>query len=357
VRHRRRAAACAFAAFALVAALACTTRDDGRARRQATHHVFGTLATLDVRADSARDADAAIATAMRMLATRHRQWHAWEPSELTALNARVADGTEALVPDALAPLFAASLPMVAASDGAFDPAAGALIARWGFHTSDYPVAGPAPDPAELTGWRTTHRRLDAVTVDGKQIAAGARVQFDFNAIAEGVASAEVMATLAAAGVEHALLDLGGDVTARGDAGGRAWRVALRDPLVDGALAWVELGDGESLFASGGYAKYRSEGSQRWPHVLDPRTGQPARGAIASAVLARDPARADATATALMVVGAEGMPALLERAQLSCALVVDAAGLVHATPSMAERLRDLREDRPLERTGSETARCD
>lgn len=354
--HARRAAACALAGFTLVATLACAPQQAGPARRQATHHVFGTLATLDVRADSARDADDAIAMAMRMLARRHQQWHAWEPSDLTALNARVAGGAEARIPEALAPLFAESLPMVTASGGAFDPAAGALIALWGFHTSDYPVAGPPPDAAALASWRAAHRRLDAVVSSGSRITAGARVQFDFNAIAEGVASGEVMAALAAAGIEHALLDLGGDVSARGDAGDRAWRVALRDPLDDGALAWLELADGESLFASGGYAKYRTDGAQRWPHVLDPRTGAPARGAIASAVLARDPARADATATALMVVGAAGMPALLERARIACALVVDASGVVHATAALAARLHDLRADRPLRRAPSETGNC-
>jgi thiamine biosynthesis lipoprotein len=319
--------------------------------------VFGTLATLELRADTAHAADAALAEAMRLLGRRHQHWHAWEPSELTALNARVARGTEVAVPEALFPLFAASLPLVIASDGAFDPGAGALVAVWGFHTSDYPVTGPPPDAAVLAHWRATHRRLDAVTDDGKRIKAGAHVQFDFNAIAEGVASAEIMAALATAGIEHALLDLGGDVSARGDAGSRAWRVALRDPLAEGALAWVELVDGESVFASGGYAKYRTDGAQRWPHVLDPRTGMPAQGAIASAVLARDPTRADAMATALMVVGVAGMPALLERVRLSCALVVDAGGVVHATPAMAARIHGLRGDRPLRRVGNKTVSCD
>ncbi len=318
--------------------------------------MFGTLATLVVRADTADAADAALAAAMRQLGRRHRQWHAWEPSDLTALNAQVAAGGEVEIPAELSQLFKASLPMVTASDGAFDPAAGALVALWGFHTSDYPVMGPPPDAQALTRWRAAHRRLDAVTGDGRRIKAGAAVQFDFNAIAEGVASAELMAILAAAGIEHALLDLGGDVSARGNAGGRAWRVALRDPLANGALAWIELADGESVFVSGGYAKYRADRAQRWPHVLDPRTGMPAQGAIASAVLARDPARADATATALMVIGAAGMAKLLERAGIACALVVDANGDVQATPAMAARLHDVRADRRLQRIGPETGAC-
>ncbi len=352
----RRGAACALAVFALVAVAACTQDTAAPVRRQATHHVFGTLATLEVRAGHVDAADAALGTAMRLLARRHAQWHAWEPSDLTELNARVTDGAEVTVPDALLPLFAASLPMVAASDGAFDPAAGTLVALWGFHTGDYPVAGLPPDAAMLAQWRSTHRRLDDVARDGTHLIAGARVQLDFNAIAEGVASAEVMAALATAGIDHALLDLGGDVSARGDAGGRAWRVALRDPLVDAALAWVELADGESLFASGGYAKYRTDGAQRWPHVLDPRTGGPARGAIASAVLARDPARADAVATALMVLGSEGMQTLLPRAGIACALVVGADGSVRATPAMASRLNDLRDDRTLQPIGNLTGSC-
>lgn len=342
------------AAALLACGLCACAPDRAPVQLRATHHVFGSLATLEVRAASRAEAEAAIAAAMQRLAERHRQWHPWQSSELTALNARLAAGDTVAIPPSLAPLFEAALPLVRASDGAFDPAAGALVALWGFHTADYPVRAVPPEPAAIARWRAAHRRLDAVVTESGEVRGGGTVQLDFNAIAEGVASVEVMHLLAARGVRDALLDLGGDVSAMGSAEGRPWRVALRDPLADSPLATVALADGEALYASGGYARYLEHDGRRWPHVLDPRTGQPAQGALATVVLAREAPRADAAATALMVVGADGMASLLAGMGVACALLVDARGTIHLTAAFASRVHGLPPARPrrLVETGDE-----
>jgi thiamine biosynthesis lipoprotein len=269
---------------------------------------------------------------------RERDWHAWAPSALTAFNAALATEGAAVAPPALRKLIERSRPLVQDSGHAFDPGSGRLIAAWGFHTGDYPIRAPAPDDAMLAAWAARPESLDDLHCDaqGHCRTTAPRLQLDFNAMAEGLALEEGAAALRGVGIEHALLNLGGDVLALGRNGDAPWRVGLDDGE-GGVLGGVALRDGEAFMSSGRYAKYReTPAGERWPHVLDPRTGRPARGARLSAVLHPDPVRADAAATALMVAGPEGFEATVRGLRLGCALLIDADGRVWITAGMARR---------------------
>lgn len=306
--------------------------------------VFGTSAEITLRGDG--DLEGAADAVQRLWSGHDADWHPWRESALTRLNAALAAGMPHETLPSVVALIDASRPLVADSGGLFDPAAGALFAAWGFHTGEWPARG-AVDRAVIDAWPASRPRFDALRVEGLRVSAPAgALQLDFNAVAEGVAAREALALLRARGVRHALLDLGGDVAALGDAGGRAWRVALRDPR-GGALGWVELGDGEGLFASGGYAKFRDDGGVRRPHVVDPRSGRPVEGSAASAVLSADLPRADAAATALMVAGRGGVAALAAGMRLGCVLLLTDDDELLLSEGMQQRITLLRE--PARRT--------
>lgn len=132
------------------------------------------------------------------------------------------------------------------------------------------------------------------------------------------------------------MNLGGDVLALGDHHGAPWRVGLDDGE-GGVLGGVALHDGEAFMSSGRYAKYReAPDGERWPHVLDPRTGRPALGARLSAVLHPDAVVADAAATALLVAGPAGFERTVRGLRLGCALLIDADGRAWITTGMAQR---------------------
>lgn len=301
--------------------------------------VFGGAAELQLPAGTpeAQRIDAARALAAHWQA-RESDWHPWRPSALTRFNAGLATEGEAMAAPALRPLIERSRPLLAQSSGAFDPGIGRLVAAWGFHTSDYPIRTPAPDEALLSAWAERPDSLDDLHCDtGWRCATSApALRLDFNAMAEGLALEEGAALLQGLGVDGALLNLGGDVLALGRNGDAPWRVGLDDGE-DGVLGGVELHDGEAFMSSGRYAKFRkAPDGERWPHVVDPRTGQPARGARLSAVLHIDPVRADAAATALMVAGPEGFEATVRGMGLGCALLIDADGRAWITAGMARR---------------------
>jgi FAD:protein FMN transferase len=302
-------------------------------------HVFGSIAELQLRDADPAAAQAALAEVSAELGRLHREWHAWEQSDLTRVNAAFAAGRSVEAPPSLVALVERSQPLAEASDGLFDPAVGGLVAAWGFHTSVFPVVSPAPSPDKLEAWLRERPRIGDVVVDGRRLSTrNRRVQLDFGAIAEGMAAETTAAILRRHGVEHALVNLGGDVVAVGDGVAEPWRVGLRDPFGGGVLGGVELGDGESLFSTGNYNRFRASPSgTRWAHILDPRTGYPARGAAAVVVLHSDPVRADAAATALYVAGPAGFETIARRLAIGCALMVTDENELLVSRAMAARV--------------------
>jgi thiamine biosynthesis lipoprotein len=306
-------------------------------------HVFGSIAELQLRDAEPAAAQAALAEVSAELGQLHREWHAWETSDLTRINAAFAAGRPIQAPASVLALIERSLPLAEASGGLFDPAVGGLVAAWGFHTSVFPVVTPAPSPERLDAWRAAQPRLQDVRVDGDILSTDNRaVQLDFGAVAEGMAAELVVAVLRRHGIRQALVNLGGDVVAIGDGGGEPWRVGLRDPF-GGVLGGIDLRDGEALFSTGNYNKFRTSPSgSRWGHILDPRTGYPARGAAAVVVLHSDPVRADAAATALFVAGPAGFEAIARSMALGCALMITDENELLVTRALATRV-DLERD--------------
>ncbi len=327
----------------LIAAATLTACDRPPPPQRETLLVFGGEATLELRGTTPEQAQHAFASAAQRLNAYGHDWHSWEAGELTRINAALARGEPAPAPASIRDLVMRSRALSERSDGLFDPAVGGLIRMWGFHTSEFPVVTPAPDEAQIDAWLAQRPSLADLTIEGDNLVSrNPNVQLDFGAIAEGVAAEETARLLAEHGVQNALLSLGGDLYAIGTADGKPWRVGIRDPY-GGVLAGVELIGPEALFSSGSYNKFREAPTgARWPHVLDPRIGQPVRGTAAVAVLHRDPVLADVAATALMVAGPARFAELVQRLDLRCALLLTEENEMLITAPMQARLQMQRE---------------
>ena len=331
-RRARRATAAAGLALLLAS---CGVAPDTRIEEV---RAFGSTAELQVRGADPDVADAALAEATAELRRLDRDWHPWEPSDITRINAAFAAGRAVEAPPSIVALVVRSQSLSAESGGLFDPAVGGLIAAWGFHTSVFPVVSPAPGRDRIDAWRASRPRIGEVVVDGTRLSTHNRaMQLDFAAISEGMAADIVTGILRRHGIGQALVNLGGDVVAIGDGGTQPWRVGLRDPF-GGDLGELSLHDGEALFTTGNYDKFRaSPNGSRWAHILDPRTGYPARGTAAVMVLHPDAVRADAAATALYVAGPAGFEHIARRMHVACALMVTEENEMMVTAAMAARV--------------------
>jgi len=193
------------------------------------------------------------------------------------------------------------------TDGAFDCTVQPLVQLWGFgkdgvrHTvGDDTLAAVR----EFIGFQLVDLQGDSI------FRKDPRVQLNFNAVAKGYAVDRVADWLVENGYTDCLVEIGGEVAARGSKNGKPWKVGIQIPTqtADGARESFEslpLPDHRAVATSGNYRNYFEEGGVRYTHILDPRTGQPERTNLLSVtVIAPDCATADAYATAFMVLGHE-----------------------------------------------------
>lgn len=323
--------------------LACAFALGGCARPQVFHQesfVFGTRVDVAVYGEDKAQADAASAEVLREFDRLHRAYHAWEPSELTALNAAIARGETMEVSEELATMLRDAQRMAAAGDELFDPALGGLIELWGFHTDTFvPVR---PDPDKLAALVAAHPRMSDLTIDGRRV--GSRnpaVQLDLGGYAKGYALDRAASLLRARGIRNALINIGGNVMALGRKGDQPWRIGIQHPRAPAPLATMPLYDGEAIGTSGDYQRYFELDGVRYAHLLDPRTGQPAHGTQSLTVLVTP--RADAGTLS----DAASKPAYLANADwreqtrhfnIDHALRVDAEGHVQVTRALRARLQ-------------------
>ena len=186
--------------------------------------------------------------------------------------------------------------------------------------------------------REVLNRCEALRIEtGGGFDAWAGGRLDPSGLVKGWAVERAAALLWAAGARNFCLNAGGDVCVRGrpEPGAAGWRVGVQHPVERGALAAaLELTDG-GVATSGGY--------ERGEHILDPRTGEPARGeVVAVTVLGPDLGTADAYATAAFVLG----PAWTARLPAGYgAMTILQGDRVVTTPAFRRASRPIRPSEP------------
>ncbi len=310
-------------------------------RSSETVVVFGSSANIEILGAPAPVAQAALAEIRNEMQALHQQWHAWEPGALMTLNAGLASGGKVPLTPLMRDITERSLAMAAATDGLFDPSVGGLMQMWGFYTNDFPITTGPPNAKQIEAWRESDPSFDdlLLSADGLQ-SRNPAVRLDFGAIVEGVATEHIVRILRQHGVKHAFIAMGGDLYAIGSDDARPWQADLRDPFNQGGqpLATVDLLDGEALYSSGSYNRYReSPTGTRWPQVVDPRSGLPAMGIVGVNVLHPDPVVADVASIALMVAGESGFASVLDKLGVRCALLLTEHNELMMTAAMAQRV--------------------
>ncbi len=232
-----------------------------------------------------------------------------ESSELSRINA-AAGAWVAASPDTIA-LLTLAREISSRTGGGFDIASGSLVEAWGFLKRQ----GRTPSPVELTAARAASgtQFMEIDEAGGRVRLLTPRTSLNPGGIGKGWALDRGLEVLVAAGVPSVLVHGGqSSVRAMGTQGpslpGRAgWKVGLRHPLrPTRRLAMITLINC-ALGTSGSGTQFFIEHGRRLGHILDPRTGTPAEGVHSATVFAESAAEADALATALYVLGEEGLP--------------------------------------------------
>ena len=200
-----------------------------------------------------------------------------------------------------------------ATGGAFDITVNPLVELWKFgpagerRSSDRPAL-PSDSEIAAVMQRVGYDKLQVQrkppqlrkTVDGLEI--------DLSAIAKGYAVDRVWHALNDwGGMDSYMIEVGGEVRVRGEKhDGEPWVIAIEAPLLDRRQPELILAPQDTAIASSGdYRNFFEVDGVLYSHTIDPRTGRPVSHSLsATTVTSADCIKADALATALMVMGPE-----------------------------------------------------
>lgn len=300
---------------------------------------MGTVVGVTVPAGESAAADGEVVFAVfREVDARMSEWK--QSSPLSEVNRR-AGGEAVPVPEDLRQVLRRAKEIAEQTGGAFDPTWAALWGLWDFRAGDPRV--PSPAEVEERAGRVDWRKLEIDDEAGTVRLAAPGMLLGLGAIAKGYALDRAAEALRERGVKSFLLVAGGQVYAGGErrtaTGSRPWRVGIRDPRgpAEDFFAWLDLADA-SASTSGDYESFFEVEGVRYHHVLDPRTGWPAKSGLTSVtVVSPDATLADALSTAFLVSGPDVALELAAELEDVEVVLVDEAGEWRATPGVEGRL--------------------
>lgn len=291
-------------AIAVLLILLCGCHRDRRPVKHFEGQAFGTTYSVACAADPADKRPLPHAQIDSLLADLS---HTFSIFDTTSLIYRWNKGEDVELNEDFLAVLRLSKTVSAATDGAFDCTVQPLVQLWGFGKDGVRHTVGEDTLADVR----SHVGFQLIDVQGDSLLRkDSRVQLNFNAVAKGHAVDKVADWLAEHGYANCLVEIGGEVAARGSKNGKPWKVGIQVPTktADGAresFETIPLPDQRAVATSGNYRNYFEEDGVRYTHILDPRTGRPERTNLLSVtVLANDCATADAYATAFMVLGYE-----------------------------------------------------
>jgi thiamine biosynthesis lipoprotein len=212
-------------------------------------------------------------------------------------------------------VFNKSVEVNTVSGGAFDITVGPVVNAWGF--------GNGPVLKHDTAYIDSllqYVGMEKVKLEGRKvIKKNPGVKLDVNALAQGYSTDVVCDFFNRKGIKNYVVEIGGEVRAKGtNVRDKFWHIGIDRPT-DGNLssgkdlqAIIEI-DNKSLSTSGNYRAFFVENGKKYAHTIDPKTGFPARNTLLSAtVVCDDCITADAYATTFMVLGVEKSKELLSK---------------------------------------------
>ena len=246
-----------------------------------------------------------------------------EDSVVSRINASAGDRIGVDVDDETAALLDYAAAAHEQSDGLFDATSGVLRRAWDFKAHKLPQQSQLDALLPLVGWLRVQWQRPRIILPLQGM------ELDFGGFGKEYAADRTAAVLAAMGVHHGLVELGGDIRVLGpQPDGTSWRIVIRHPRSpEVPVADVELGAG-AIASSGDYERYFELAGRRYSHILDPHTGWPIEGLAGVSVLAEQCLVAGTATTIAMLKGRQGREWLQDLGLPW--LVVDAGGNVEGS---------------------------
>jgi FAD:protein FMN transferase len=266
----------------------------------------------------------------------------YQPNSIISKMNRNEPGVKA--DKAFTDVFNKSMEVNKETDGAFDITVGPIVNALGFGSTDTLIVDSSMIDSLLqyVGMNKVRQQEDLLVKDDSHIL------LDANAIAQGYSVDEVARFLEKKKVRNYLVEIGGEVRARGkNPANQDWNIGIDKPIEGNNQPGANLQviiklRNSSLATSGNYRKFYEKNGIKYVHTVNPKTGYPAISKLLSAtVVAKDCITADAYATALMVFGLEKSIEFLNKHTFLDAYLIyadnDGQFEVYVTPQLKESI--------------------
>ncbi len=203
------------------------------------------------------------------------------------------------------------------TQGFFDPGIGKLIDLWGFGA----VSSSIKPTRKAVEESKIEASIDNLVLDNNKVKKLKDISINLSAIAKGYGVDEIARLLANNGVDSFMIEIGGEVFARGSNLGSNWVVGIEMPNNQTPIA-IKLKN-EAVASSGDYRNYFIWEGKKYMHIINPNTGLPAKTNLSSvSVINSKTMLADAYATAMMAMGSEKAQSLANKLNLKTIMILN-----------------------------------
>ncbi|MBE6759500.1 MAG: FAD:protein FMN transferase [Ruminococcaceae bacterium] len=271
--------------------------------QERTSFLFDTIISIKLRCDN--DAESVLDDVFSLCEHYNSLFDRYDPeSDIYRINH--SEGLPCEVNPETAEMLSAALDYSRLSGGRYDISCGSVTILWDF-TSDVPLL---PDPSALESALETVG-FENVIIDGCTVTVPQGTELDPGGIAKGFIADKAADFIRSAGVESAVINLGGNVCVVGDKDGQPFKVGIQSPFESGSIGYVSVTDC-SVVTAGSYQRCFELDGTLYHHILDLTDGMPSRSGVASVtIISRSSAQADALATACFIMGVEDGMTLID----------------------------------------------
>jgi thiamine biosynthesis lipoprotein len=245
----------------------------------------------------------------------------------------VSDGLMELIKDAKK--------LSSSSGGMFNPAAGELTALWEFHC-DKDECGESPYPDEvqrLVDEQTAkiisrHLSMDDLIINGNKVRSRNRlVKLEFGDMIRGLALDKGIERLGKIGVSNAMINIGGSVRTIGTRGNHDWWIGIPDATGKHLIGSIENIDDQAVVTVRAFDKSFGKQGLVYRHIVDPRSGMPAKDVQSVTIMHDNAMTANAAAASILVAGINDWKAVADKMDVHKILVIIKDGTIYTSPAM------------------------
>ena len=300
--------------------------------QQAYHRtvkLMGSRFDITVLAEQPSEGEHYIELAINEISRIEKLISSWDPASQTSKINKNAGIIPVKVDPELFDLITRAITISELTGGAFDVSYASMDGLWSFDGTMSQLP-----PIELIESSVAHVGYERIRLDPDNRTVFLQepgMKIGFGAIGKGYAADKAKQLLVSQGVVAGIINASGDMSTWGkQADGTDWNIAITNPLnKNQAFATLPITEG-AVVTSGDYEKYAMIDGVRYAHIIDPRTGYPAKGILSVTVFASRAELADALATAVFVMGqVVGLDRINQLPGVEC-IIVDDQGKIHTS---------------------------